>query len=70
MEGKKEIIHINIKELHPYEAFVIHQWRTKYRFARFEVVTQNGIPQGIEKGISRDDPRNYRIIIKEENKKT
>lgn len=63
MNNKKRITLrdlINAGVLHQNEAWLIIQCREKYRFAKFVVITQDGLPQGIERGILKDrPPKNY-----------
>ena len=42
-----------VMELHPNEAELIDQIRTRYRFGRVEVITKDGIPVAIEKTVER-----------------
>jgi len=56
---------IKISELHPNEKWLISKWRNEYRFSKLTISIQNGIPQGIEEGITKERPSAKKEIIKD-----
>lgn len=49
--------------LHPFEGWIIKKWRHELRFAKFSILIQDGIPQGIEEGIENKRPKDDGIKI-------
>lgn len=52
--------------LHPNEAWVIEQWRTKFRFGILSIVMKDGVPQGMEKILLKfRPPKDYKLKEKQ-----
>ena len=57
MENIDHLKKIELGQLHPFEAWLLLQFRTKYRFGEITVVIQDGIPQRIKVAVIKADPR-------------
>lgn len=53
MEDKKKVN----KDLHVLEFWLIDRIRTRYKFSKITITTQNGLPLRIERVVENDDPR-------------
>lgn len=47
----------NIFKLHPFELWLINQWRTNYRYGEITIIIQDGIPQMIKEVVTKRKPQ-------------